>query len=57
MEVNVEKIWMKNKMKKGVKFSLLLRAECWTFRRDSRREHIAVFKWVFIEITSRFVVH
>ena len=35
MEVNVVKIWMKNKMKKGVKINLLLKGYYWIFRHDS----------------------
>jgi len=32
MEVGVVKIWRKNKMIEGMKFSLPLRVACWIFR-------------------------
>jgi len=33
MEVNVVKIWRKNKMIKGMKINLPLTGACWNFRR------------------------
>jgi len=54
MEVNVEKIWMKNKMIKGMKFSLPLRAPCWIFRRDFGRIFLAVFEQLLDGFSAGF---
>jgi len=56
MEFNVEKIWMKNKMKKGVKFSLPLRAQWWTFRRDFSLNLLAVYERIFDGFSTMLLV-
>ena len=52
----MEKIWMKTKMKKGMKISLPLRADCWTFKRDSGVVLLAVFERLLNGFSTGFLL-
>jgi len=54
MEVNEGKNWMKNKMKKRLKISLLLDAQCWLFRHASGMYLMAKFGKVSGEVAFEF---
>ena len=47
---------MKNKMRKGTKISLPLRATCWTFKRDSVVDLLAVFEQLLDAFSAGFLV-
>jgi len=54
MKVNEGKNWMKNKMKKGLKTSLLLDAKCWMFGCASGVYLMAEFERVLVRLLLGF---